>query len=89
MTRPIPKVDYKDEIVNLGNHAGQILADLKSIRDADLYRVGPAIVQLKEKSTNPDELPVLLRKVKLASEDLDRAFEVLCELRTTIAELLK
>jgi hypothetical protein len=88
MSREIKKIDYADEIITLQNRAAQCVTELVGIAD-DLKYVGPAIAQLKAKSDNPDELPVLLRKVKLASENLDRAEALLSERRSTIAELLK
>src|ERR1700733_588946 len=101
MSRPIAKIDYKDEIVNLGNRAAQMLGDLQLIGSQDLYRIAPAVVQLKAamkdcratgnaKDENPaEQLDVLLRKLRLASENLDRASALLSEHRSTIAELLK
>jgi hypothetical protein len=88
MTREVKKIDYTDEIIALQRHAAQCVTELVGIAD-DLKYVAPAVAQLKAKSENPDELPVLLRKVKLASENLDRAAALLSERRSALDTLLR
>ena len=111
MTRPIPKVNYADEIVRLQNQAGQCESELKAMVD-ELRYISPAVSQLKALAQNfspppedrsyiqvskrnvpkanpPEELAILLQKIRFASESLARASELLAERRSALDALLR